>query len=399
MFPTKYVLRLIVLLLPASASPLIAQTGTFLDRQVASDLRVVTYNVHWDSIFPDGDPDNHPFRSFEKVDEFHRVIAALNPDIMCLQEVNGNRSPQDVADIFDQVLPLSGGQWQAMIGHSNVIVSRYPLSMFAEHTVPAGQRAQAMALVDLPNETYLTDIYLMNEHYKCCGDTDNDPQRQQQSDAVVNWMRDARSPGGFIDLPQDTPIVVLGDFNIVGGPGPLDTLLCGDISDEATYGNDSPPDWDGTCNVVLQPMHNGVGPDDYTWRNDNSSFAPGRLDYITFNDSVLTVARHFILNTTLMTQPDLDATGLQQFDVVLAPPGYFDHLPLVIDFRFPQPPISADGDVSLDGLTNGQDIPWFAELLITGTGDPLRIAHGDYNGNDIIDLGDLSGFVDSLLTP
>ncbi|MCG8408321.1 MAG: endonuclease/exonuclease/phosphatase family protein [Phycisphaerales bacterium] len=389
----------IFFLLSVSASPLIAQTGTFLDRPVSSDLRVVTYNVHWDSIFPDDDPNNHPFRSFDKVDEFRRVIVALNPDIMCLQEINGDRNPQDIADIFDQVLPLSGGQWQAMIGHSNVIVSRYPLSMMAEHTVPAGQRAQAMALVDLPNETYLSDIYLINEHYRCCGGVDNDPQRQQQSDAVVNWMRDARSPGEFISLPEDTPIVVLGDFNIVGGPGPLDTLLCGNISDEGTYGNDSPPDWDGTCNVDVHPMHNGAGSDDYTWRNDNSNFDPGRLDYITFSDSLIMAVHDFVLNTTLMSPSDLNAVGLQQFDVVLNPPGHFDHLPLVVDFRFAQPPIIADGDVNLDGVTDGRDIAWFAELLVTGTGDTLRIAHGDYNGSGMIDLGDVSEFVDGLLSP
>jgi len=378
-----------------------AQTGTFIDRQLPSDVRVVTYNVNWDSIFPDNDPNNHSFRSFNMVQEFRRVIAALDPDVMCLQEINSSRNPQDVADIFDAVLPLGGGAgWQATIGYSNVIVSRYPLTMLASDTVPQGQRAQAMALVDLPNAAFSVDLYLINEHYKCCGGSNNDNKRQKQSDAVVNWMRDARTPGESIDLPPDTPIIVLGDLNMVGSLGPLDTLLCGNILDNGTYGPDSPPDWDTSCDTDLHPLHNVAGPADYTWRDDNSSFNPGRLDYIIFTDTVLTPANRFILNTTTMSAAELSATGLQTFDVVVAPPGDFDHLPLVVDLRFAQTPVAPDGDASLDGLTDGADVAWFVSLAEAGAAaDPARIPHVDYNANGVVDTGDLPGFVGNLLGP
>lgn len=394
------IVAILAALLPMGAPRALGQTGTFVDRQDPADLRLVTYNVHWDSIFPDNDPNNHNWRAYNMVDEFRRVVAALNPDIMCLQEINPSRDAQDVADILDTVLPLGGGaRWQAAIGYSNVIVSRYPLSLIANQTVPAGQRAQSMALVDLPDGTYDRDIYIINEHYKCCGGSDNEAKRQQQSDAIVNWMRDARTPGESIDLSAGTPMVVLGDLNIVEGPGPLNTLLTGNIFDEGTYGNDSPPDWDGSDATDGHPRHNVVGPDDYTWRNDNSSFAPGRLDYVVFTDSVATLVHRFVLNTTTMTQGDLNATGLQPFDVVVDPPGHFDHLPAVVDLRLPSP-VLPDGDVSLDGLTDGDDIGWFVNLVQAGSaGDPLRIAHADYNGDGVLDSVDIPGFLGVLLAP
>ncbi|MFQ5501806.1 MAG: endonuclease/exonuclease/phosphatase family protein [Phycisphaerae bacterium] len=366
-----------------------AQTGTFIDRQDPADLRIADYNVNFDSILPGGSQEQ----------QFQRIIAALQPDIMTLQEITVN--PQQVADIFDAVLPLPGGQlWQASMGHTNVTVSKYPQLLIASDTVPPGQRPQIMSLIDLPNADFTQDIYLINEHYKCCSGGNQDDLRQQQSDAVINWMRDARNPGESIDLPQDTPMVVLGDLNIVGGPAPLNTLIDGNIFDEATYGLDSPPDWDGTTSTDLHPLHNGVGPDDYTWRNDNSSFAPGRLDYVIYTDSVMTPANNFVLDTTLMTPAELAATGLQEFDVVLNPPGQFDHLPLVVDFRFAGMPIVPDGDLSLDGLTNGEDVQWFADLMIAGAGgDPNRIGHGDYDQNGVVDFNDIPPFVADLLAP
>ncbi|MFH1419913.1 MAG: endonuclease/exonuclease/phosphatase family protein [Planctomycetota bacterium] len=391
------VFSIVVLAVVALTSVASGQTGTFLDRHSPLDVRVADYNVNWDSIFPDDDPDNHPWRAFNKVAEFRRLIAAINPDIMCLQEINSARDPQDVADIFDETIPLAGGQWHAAIGYDCVIVSRYPLSMIAEQTDPPGYNPQSLSLVDLPNELFASDLYVMNEHYKCCSGGDNEAKRQQQSDALANWMRDAKAVGEFIDLPAGTPMIVTGDLNIVEGPGPLDTLLTGDISDEGTYGGDSPPDWDDSDNTDSWPLHNAIGPDDYTWRNDGGGYDPGRLDYMIFTDSVAASQHKFILNTTIMTQAELDATGLQEYDMVLDPPGRFDHLPIVMDLRLVLA-VQPDGDVSLDASVDGRDVAWFVDLAAAGAlADPLRVAHGDFDGSGLIDTGDLPAFVGAML--
>jgi hypothetical protein len=174
----------------------------------------------------------------------------------------------------------------------------------------------------------------MNAHYRCCGG--NDPERQRQSDALVNWMRDARTPGGNVNLPHGTPMMVLGDLNIVEGPQPLETLLDGNIVNNALFGPDSPPDWDGSRNADAFPLHNGAGPESYTWRNDLEPFDPGRLDYITYTDSALHLGKRFVLNTVAMSDALLASTGLQRFDAILDNVGQnYDHLPVVVDFREP----------------------------------------------------------------
>ncbi|MCH8839068.1 MAG: endonuclease/exonuclease/phosphatase family protein [Planctomycetes bacterium] len=353
------------------------QTDTFIDRQQATDLRVVSYNVLSDTIFPDNNP--------AQAAKFVRVVNALDPDILNLQEIN--RSAIDVVNLMNSIAPLSSGSWQAHQGRDNVIVSKFPLSMTETDTSPAGQREQAIALVDLPDEQFGADFYFMNNHYKCCGSVGSpeDNQRQQQSDAIVNWIRDARTPGGVVDLPPGTPIAVVGDLNIVGGPQPLNTLVDGNIIDESTYGSDSPPDWDGSFFTDAHPLHNGSGPDDYTWRNDNSSFDPGRLDYIIYSDSALDVGNQFVLNTVDMSAAELAATGLLQFDITVDLAGVvYDHLPVVVDFRVFD---FADSDFNFDRLVDNVDL----DIWETGYGTAGGAAHGegDANGDAVVDGRDM----------
>jgi hypothetical protein len=57
-----------------------------------------------------------------------------------------------------------------------------------------------------------------------------------------------------------------------------------------------------------------------------------------------------------------------------------------------------DGDVSIDGLVNGDDTHWFIELLFAGeSGDPERIAHGDFDCTGVVDIDDIEPFVMALL--
>lgn len=381
-----------------------AEPPAFLQKPNPRHLRLLCYNVNWDSIFQDGDPDNHPWRSYDMSDEFVRVLTAVEPDIVCLQEINSFRDPQDVADILDLVLPLEGGRiWQAHSGSDNVIAAPYDLSMLATDTIPSTNRGQAMALLDLPDATYPYDLYLMNAHFKCCGSSQDIARRQQHADAIVHWIGDLKTPGGYVDLPAGTPIVVLGDLNVYDTDPAyhLTTLLTGDIVDEATYGPDVIPDWDDTDLTDALPLHNGVGPEFYTWRNDGSFFDPGDLDHIVFTDSVASVDNSFVLNTVTMTPADRTAAGLLIADVVLdLPSGYYDHLPLVVDLRLPTDPsgdFDGDGDVDLSdlaALAGCLSGPW------QGAGfqppaQPCREA-ADFDIDGDVDLADATAFQEAF---
>jgi endonuclease/exonuclease/phosphatase family metal-dependent hydrolase len=317
--------------------PLGQPTGTFLDR-AAGTVRVVTYNVKWNSIFPAVDP--------HRAAKFARIVRSLDPDVLALQEIGMHPQERgrpgshkwtadEVLEIMAVIRPLPTDQpWHAWQGSDAVIVSRFPLKMTARKTTPPGERDLALALVDLPDDRFKVDLYVLNNHFKCCDATKNDPLRQQQADALVAWLRDARTPGGNVDLPLGTPCVVVGDLNIVGSFEPVQTLLWGDIHDEARYGPDSPPDWDDTPLTDAHPLHNVAGPEDWTWRDDTSKYQRGRLDFVIYSDSVLEAVNTFALDTSTMSAADLQAGGLEPFDVCHDELGQvYDHLPLVTDVR------------------------------------------------------------------
>lgn len=351
------------LLVVCLSCPLIAQTGTFIDRNNPTDLRIVSYNILWDSIFPDGDPCNHPWRECYYRPAFDRIMIALDPDIVCLQEISyfgGCHTAQDTADIFDAILPLGGGHaWYSYKGRDNVIVSKYPLSMTRSQTSPGGQTLRAMALVDLPDGTYSRDLYIMNEHFKCCTGSDNEAKRQQQADSIVRWFSDARTAGGYIDLPSLTGLLVVGDLNIVGSLQPLTTILTGDIIN-TYYGPDSPPDWDATPLTDAHPLHNGVGPGDSTYGSGGSS----RLDYMIYSDSTMQTANRFVLHTGNMDPADLTATGLQSTDSITCLPSNWDHLPVVVDFVMDPP------DCNANQVPDYQDIADQTSTDCNGNGRP-----------------------------
>ncbi|MBN2448342.1 MAG: endonuclease/exonuclease/phosphatase family protein [Phycisphaerae bacterium] len=326
---------------PAEARPkpsAAIATKPFIERLEPTDLRVVDFNV--DSVYSD-----LPYLVGPK---FYRVIKALDPDILTLQETAGAHDADYLTELLDAIIPLpDGAHWHVYRGSAahmaNVVASRYPLSMTGDATDPpayppkqGGRNARvAFALVDLPDDRFPVDLYVSTHHFKSGGGTENDPLRQQEADALVAWWSDARTPGGKVDVPANTAFIVTGDLNTVGGPQVLETVITGDIQDEQRFGADSAPDWDNTPITDAKPLHNAIGPDVYTWRNDSSEYAPGRLDYIIYTDSNIEVAHKFVLNTTTMSPELLQAAGLEKFDVAEDDEGvWFDHLPVVVDFRF-----------------------------------------------------------------
>lgn len=303
----------------------------------------MSFNVGWDSIFLDDDPLNDEWRSDSKPLEFVRIVKAVAPDVVCLQEISPGRDPQQVEAILNASLPLGDGKtWRAHSGRDNVIAARFGLLMRAEGAAGRaldGGRGHARALVDLPDADYPVDLYLVCAHFKSKGGKANIEARQRQADVVIEWISDVKTAGGEIDLPAGTPIIILGDLNVYDTDPAhhLTTLITGDVVNEDQYGPDLAPDWDDTDLADAMPRHNATGEDLYTWRDDTQAFNPGLLDRILFTDSVISLDHAFVLNTTIMTEDELAAAGLEAGDVMLDPQtGRYDHLPLVVDIAFPQ---------------------------------------------------------------
>ena len=138
---------------------------------------------------------------------------------------------------------------------------------------------------------------------------------------------DAKTTGGVIDLPENTPFILMGDLNLVGLSQQLTTLVSGDIQDTITFGPGAYPDWDDTelTDLISRQSDKRMA---YTWRNDEGSYPPGRLDFMIFSNSVMDIAKAFTLQTEVMPLQRLDYYGLGEFDTRTCS----DHLPKVADF-------------------------------------------------------------------
>ncbi len=287
-----------------------------LARRDRRDLRVLTYNVLFDGLFKRPAP-------------FRRILKAIDPDVICFQELWSHSAQQTV----DQVsLALPDAPWHGGNTEDGMIVSRYPIIR--------GQSIDGTgnywALIDLPDSLYSVDLSIVSAHPPCCGNEDG---RQEELDGIAAWMREIQTQGD-VEIAPETFIVIAGDMNLVGSYRQVETLVSGTIVDHERFGPSHRADWDGTALTDAAPHHLS-GREAYTWRDDRSAFAPGRLDYIVFSDSVARLTNAFILWTEDLNPATLASYGLRAEDTRKAS----DHLPVVADFALPSsalPPAAQD---------------------------------------------------------
>ncbi len=287
-----------------------------LARQNAADVRIVTWNVL--SLENDGGGWNAG-----ATPSADRVFSAIDPDIVCFQEIYDNTAAATAA-LMETFLPSGVGEaWYARKNFDVIVVSRFPVLGTWNLN---GSASDTNLAVLLDTQAVLgRTLLLISAHMFCCT---NNAGRQAEADRIAAFFADAKNPGGSITVPTGTAFVVTGDLNLVGFSQQLRTLLNGDIVDNATFGPDTAPDWDATslADVISRHTEKRFA---YTWRSDTSSFAPGRLDFLIYNDSVLEAGNHFILYTPEMSAAERTLYGLQAQDVTTVS----DHLPHVGDFR------------------------------------------------------------------
>jgi hypothetical protein len=305
-------------------------------RSDTSLIRIMNWNVNNDGFT---DPNREQY--------FDRILQAVDPDIIAFNEM-WNSTTFQVQSRLNSIIPLQNGGWNAVkLDGGNITASRYQI--LQNWLVYPGQRITA-SLIDLP-ERFEKNILVINCHYKCCGGAANDATRQREVDATIKFILDAKSEGGVIDLPENTPFLITGDLNLVGDRQQIITLITGDIINTQLFGNGAPPDWDNTDleDIISSQTDKRTA---YTWRNDQSTFPPGRLDFQISSNSVINNEKQFILQTEIMNQVRLNQYGLQQFDTRNAS----DHFPKVTDVTFNLPTLVNNEFTSLD-FTLEQNYP------------------------------------------
>ncbi|WP_022836619.1 endonuclease/exonuclease/phosphatase family protein [Salisaeta longa] len=292
-----------------------------LDRTEGT-LRVVAYNVLRSRLFDAG------ARS-----AYTRLFKALAPDVWGFSEIY-ERSASATRQVVAELLP--GPTWHAAkAGLDLVAVSRYPI--LDSYAIPGYDDWKSAAFVLDTRERWGVPSLFILMHPPCCnfadGATTRNEMRQWVVDRVAAFIRDVRAGTAPVAVPANAPIFVGGDMNFVGHAQQPNTLRTGDIIHNARLGPDAAPDWDRTPLVDARPRETHR-PLHFTWIDPESSYPPGRLDYLYYSDSVLRATQSFVLNTQAMPPAVLSAHGLEASDTATAS----DHLPVVLDVRLRDTP-------------------------------------------------------------
>lgn len=279
-------------------------------------MRVVSYNVQSDGLFDDA-----------RRPAFRRLLQAIQPDVIGFQEVYDHGAAETQGAVEELIGASEGTTWHsAKAGLDLVAVSRYPIR--ATYEIPGHDNHRSAGFLIDAQATLGTDVLFIVMHPPCCsgGTPPADARRQVVVDQVLAFLRDAQSEGGELDIAVGTPVIVAGDMNFVGDDQLPFSLQHGAIADTGRFGAPFGPDWDGSSLTDLAPRLTGW-PMNFTWYSPESSFSPGRLDYIYYTDSVLRPIRHYTLFTPTLADTLVSTYRLQPDDAVRAS----DHLPLVMD--------------------------------------------------------------------
>ena len=332
-----------------------------LKRESTDHLRVLSYNVLNDS----------PWRQ-DRNSSFQRILTSIAPDIIGFQEIYSHSAAQAQAYVDS----LFQGQWfSAKVDPDVIVVSRYPI--IGEYSI----LGNGAFVIDL-RPRFDSELLLINAHPPCC--TDN-AGRQRENDAIMAFIRDNRDQNRDFELKPNTPIMIIGDMNLVGYAIQLHTLLNGFIVNGAEFGSSFAPDWDGSSLTSLLPRHTDSGMY-YTWFSDYESVCPGILDYMIYSDSVIEPGNSFVLYTPGMSADSLAKHGLEADDAEIAS----DHLPVVGDFMMPNFVGISDETTSMMAMSfqleHNYPNPFNASTLIRfhlSTEDRIKLSVYDIQGREI----------------
>jgi len=249
-------------------------------------------------------------------EKFCAVIRAINPDVIMLSEWKGDAAALE--QVLNANMPSAPGgmgimvAWNAVTGPDVAVASIFPTRLAGPNNIEMNWNGDArkVRFVSAAVQTPVGAALIGAMHLKCCGSigSNEDNLRVAEADAINQGMRQI-SRADAADIR-----VMGGDINLVGSRIPLDVLRM-DI------------DVDGSDLTPAEPVVIG---DDwlYTWRDWNSGFSPGRLDWLVYSDASAQPVRQFVFDPARLSDAALAKMGLTRAD---AQPS--DHLPVVIDLR------------------------------------------------------------------
>lgn len=242
-----------------------------------------------------------------------RVLKAISPDVLLLQELEDDQSPQSLCAFLNATLGTEPYPWRAVASPTG---SRLRSMVAARsHTFPSPMlpvtriNGETVRAAFMPI-TWKEQTWLMGSlHLRCCGGIGGaqDLERIRESQAINDAI------DSVIETIQPSGIILGGDLNLVGSNTPLKLLTTRrDLQNS-----------DLQIAEAMQLDRRSWA----TWSDTTSAFTPGRLDWILYSSSTLQQSCSFVFDTLDLSPRALQRHGLHAPDTAKIS----DHLPLVLD--------------------------------------------------------------------
>lgn len=235
--------------------------------------------------------------------DIQKVLRLVNPDIISFIEC-WRTTAREVDSILKIILP---GKWFVKkYGEGVILASRFKIKDVIPVNIGANEN-----IVGFKLQIGKEELMFFSCHLSCCY---FDAERIIETQALMAIINKEAT---FRDGTLKMPVILAGDFNIVGSAIPYENLTKGRL-----HLSQKPI----LCDLVpLQTDH----PSTITWRDYQTIFSPARLDYIFYSPVNLLPIHSFILNTHYLSSETLLEIGLDSKIMSRCS----DHLPLVADFQ------------------------------------------------------------------
>ncbi|MCC6968640.1 MAG: hypothetical protein IT434_00305 [Phycisphaerales bacterium] len=314
-------------------------TRRVIDRRPCTDLRVASLNT-----------EQTGFNDATRRPKLLRIVDAANADVYCFQEEYSGNTANLISHLNGTDPLENGASWNVVRQTELFIASHYPLIAVAMGDQHFG------AVVLNPGR----EVLVVTNHPKCCGyqGTSEDVKRiTQATDAINNLaLFRAGQKGANLVAYKDVPVVVVGDWNLVGSTTPLDLWLAPNAPD-----------------MKRELVVNQIGDEASTWKSgDGLDFWPGALDLLVCSRATLFARQVVGLHTSELNAGELAALGLQAGDSDAT-----DHRMVIADLGlFPS------AEMNGDGFVNGDDYDAFASYFESGDLAADLNRDGFVNGDD-----------------
>jgi hypothetical protein len=289
--------------------------------------------------------------SFRSPGDHARILAAVRPDVILLDEVYDGISDEELADFFASPGLAALGEWSWTVsvggGRQKTLVAargRAVRPLLTMREVAYAPGALEALKVQVPEPFHRALDYEARVNMSATGAAvevvpgasvvfvpvdlqsagyDGSPQdvlRLLQAQTLGRHIRGLVETRGSFDPAGTYRLVVAGDLNLVGSRAPLDVLL---------NGRGSP--FGALVTAHLPRLDDGTP---ITWRGRHPNpFAPGRLDYTLYSGETLEQVGGFTFSTDFLTERQLAEVGLERPTSASTS----DHLVMVTDLRLRNP--------------------------------------------------------------